>query len=307
MTNRSKPHYTEGIVRGQLERMGLDIRSESKGWAMVLCPLHDDQKTPSLSIQLASGGWKCLAGCGQNADLADLVSRVTGEPFDKIKQELSAERGTAAHLLDMLAEVEPGETEVEPLFYEIGKVPKYWINRGFTLKQARQWSVGYDAEEHSLVIPIKLHGKIKGLIYRRLRPNDNRSKYKYSPGFDKSNYVFGEDEARLLLEQGGSLWIVEGPLDAIWVQGYGYPCVAALGVPLTATQGDIIKKMAVSVVLAFDNDDAGRKATNQAKDLLRMVPELRILPLPEGKKDVQECTEEELMQAYSSALPSYLT
>ncbi len=33
------------------------------GWAVGLCPLHDDHN-PSLAVNLHHGGWRCLAGCG---------------------------------------------------------------------------------------------------------------------------------------------------------------------------------------------------------------------------------------------------
>ncbi len=36
------------------------------GWAVGLCPLHDDHN-PSLSVNLHHGGWRCLAGCGSGS------------------------------------------------------------------------------------------------------------------------------------------------------------------------------------------------------------------------------------------------
>ncbi len=44
--------------------LGQALRPNSKGQTYTFCPFHDDRRQ-SLSINVASGLWKCHAGCGQ--------------------------------------------------------------------------------------------------------------------------------------------------------------------------------------------------------------------------------------------------
>lgn len=58
----------------------------ASGWAQGRCPFHDDHDA-SLSVQLASGGWKCFAGCG-SGDLLSFHERLTGRPFKEAVRDL---------------------------------------------------------------------------------------------------------------------------------------------------------------------------------------------------------------------------
>ena len=82
-------------------------------------------------------------------------------------------------------------------------------------------------------------------------------------------------------------WVIvaEGVFDYLSLAGWGYPSVAALG-----TQG--MDKVAAAlrgcprVFLAFDNDDAGRDAAENLKDLLGR--RAAVVNLPRGLADVGE-------------------
>ncbi len=54
---------TEQVQRYFEDRVGLALRPDGKGEAMVLCPFHEDGN-PSLSINVRRGVWHCFAGCG---------------------------------------------------------------------------------------------------------------------------------------------------------------------------------------------------------------------------------------------------
>lgn len=63
-------------------------RTCGDGWALGLCPFHDDH-SPSLSVNLDGrrGGWICFAGCGQG-DLVGFHMRLKGLVFREAVRDL---------------------------------------------------------------------------------------------------------------------------------------------------------------------------------------------------------------------------
>lgn len=108
-----------------------------------------------------------------------------------------------------------------------------------------------------------------------------------TPIFDKSRNLYGINFARRTrLKE----WIlVEGYMDVISIYQAGFPqVVAALGTAFNAEHAKIIKRYADSVVVLFDSDDAGTKATLRAIPfLLSAGLKVRVLQVS-GAKDPDE-------------------
>jgi DNA primase len=90
--------------------------------------------------------------------------------------------------------------------------------------------------------------------------------------YHKGDVLFGLHEGRQVLAGGGRAVIVEGPLDAIAVNVAGegrYAGVAPCGTALTAAQVTALRKAGGGApILAFDGDQAGRKAAVRGYSLL---------------------------------------
>jgi DNA primase len=103
--------------------------------------------------------------------------------------------------------------------------------------------------------------------------------------YHKGDVLFGLHEAGQVLGGGGRAVIVEGPLDAIAVSVAGdgrYAGVAPCGTALTAEQVAALQRAGGSMpVLAFDGDQAGRKAAVRAYPLMRDADAL-VAEFPEG-------------------------
>jgi DNA primase catalytic core len=103
-------------------------------------------------------------------------------------------------------------------------------------------------------------------------------KYLNSPGtalYEKGQVLFGLSEGYDALAAGAVPVIVEGPLDAIAVSAAGYgqcAAVAPCGTALTAAQVAALDRAAglreTGVLVAFDADEAGRRAAVNAYHLL---------------------------------------
>ena len=109
--------------------------------------------------------------------------------------------------------------------------------------------------------------------------------------YRKGQVLFGLHEGRNLLAAGASMVIVEGPLDAVAVTTASegrYVGVAPCGTALTADQVGQLAECAAGgegrVLVAFDGDQAGQRATSRAWDLLagRFAEPLSVL-FPPGQ------------------------
>lgn len=294
MDRRYLPSYGETTVRRTLDLLGIEILSESRGWGSALCPLHEDS-SQSFGVELTDGGWVCRADCGRSDDLADLVARVRGmDPEDARHQLRSGMVADGDALRDLLrGRPEPREAKPVPLFYERGRVPGYWLRRGFTVETARAWDVGWDPELRAVVVPFTVNGRLVGLV-RRTVDRDARAKYLDSPGMPKSRYLFGLDHVPPDAEE---VALVEGPLDAVWLWQCGYPAVAELGSALSEEQAEILRSRFRRVTLALDGDAAGRHAEEIARGRLTPRVVLSRLELPPGRKDPAECRPAEIAAA----------
>jgi DNA primase len=121
------------------------------------------------------------------------------------------------------------------------------------------------------------------------RTLDERSaKYINSPTtalFDKSNTLYGLEQARHKIVSTGTAVVVEGYTDVIMAHSKGCDnVVAALGTSFTPGQGRILRRYAKKVVLIFDSDTAGMEAANRALEIcLAQHIDIALASVPEGK------------------------
>lgn len=86
--------------------------------------------------------------------------------------------------------------------------------------------------------------------------------------FHKKNHLYGLNIAKNNLTR--DIFLVEGYMDVIAMHQYGFSsAVASLGTSLTEQQAQSIKKYCNNVYLAYDNDEAGIKATLRGIDILK--------------------------------------
>jgi len=106
-----------------------------------------------------------------------------------------------------------------------------------------------------------------------------------TPLFDKSNSLYGLEQARHQIVSTGTAVIVEGYTDCIMAHQFGCNnVVATLGTSFTAGHGRILRRYAKKVILLFDSDVAGIEAANRALDVcLSQRIDIRLASVPEGK------------------------
>ena len=188
--------------------------------------------------------------------------------------------------------------------YGLGYAPNSWDalrnylkEKGFSYEQMAEAGVVnkgrsggyYDAFRNRVMFPIiDLRKNVIGFGGRVL--DDSKPKYLNTNDtlvFKKSRNLFSLNFAKNHTD--GRLILAEGYMDVIAVNQAGFEnVVATLGTALTPEQARLIAGYAKEVIIAYDSDGAGRKATDRAVGLLEEAGvSAKILQL-RGAKDPDE-------------------
>ena len=131
----------------------------------------------------------------------------------------------------------------------------------------------YDRFINRVIFPIfDYRGNVIGFGGRVL--DDSLPKYLNSPdtlAFNKKYNLYGLNFARKnIIDR--TIILVEGYMDLISLYQYGIRNVCAtLGTALTIDQGKLLKRYVDNVIISYDSDNAGVKATLRAIDILSSI------------------------------------
>ncbi|MFH1170269.1 MAG: DNA primase [Candidatus Vogelbacteria bacterium] len=125
------------------------------------------------------------------------------------------------------------------------------------------------------------------------------AKYINSPDtllYDKSRALYLFDRAKLAIRRAGRCVLVEGQFDAVLSHQAGIvETIAVSGTALSGAHLDLIHRLTNQLIMAFDGDEAGIKASDRAITLaLERGFEVRVVVLPAGRDPaeiIQESSE----------------
>lgn len=130
-------------------------------------------------------------------------------------------------------------------------------------------------------------GEVVGFGGRIISEASDEPKYINTPEtllFKKRENLYGIFQAKLPMKEKDRAIVVEGYMDVLMMHKVGLKeTVAPLGTALTEEQLQILQKYSKKLFLFFDNDDAGRKATDRTIDLifqkgLEIIPTVILIP-----------------------------
>jgi hypothetical protein len=131
-------------------------------------------------------------------------------------------------------------------------------------------------------------------------PFDPIPKWQFQAGFPKSEFLYNLDSVR----QAGSPYIVlaEGPGDVWRCLETGIPAVACFGTSLSARQAELLAQLGKTVLVAFDNDEAGREGSASAASRLQPLGVAhRVVAVPAEYHDLGEMPTGELCELVAAA------
>ncbi len=131
-------------------------------------------------------------------------------------------------------------------------------------------------------------GEVIAFSGRLLKDEEGAAKYLNSPEtplFRKGNVLFGLHQSKRPLIEANCAIVCEGQLDLITLfEAQIRNVVAPQGTAFTENQARILRRFVDEVVLCFDSDAAGAKATERSLDaLLQNDFVIRVVELPQGE------------------------
>lgn len=189
--------------------------------------------------------------------------------------------------------VERGLHETTIQEFEIGYAPvgsdalmRELVKKGFSMRDIEEAGLVFKTERGTywdrfrgrIMFPIYSHvGKVVGFTGRTLPSNltssqdVNIAKYVNSPEtpiFQKSKILYGFHKAKGAVREANAAVLVEGQMDFLMTYQSGVKnVVASSGTALSAEHLKTLRRLAETVILCFDNDEAGQKAIERSIDL----------------------------------------
>lgn len=222
------------------------------------CEQHDNKNTPAASVNVSLGVWVCYS-CGAAGRTNGKVSRAAD---------------VLALSQNMLKEAQP-ETVMSPMWLDLFDAhhpSPYWVDR-FDFATAELYRCGTDPASGNPTYPVRnIDNKILGVVQR----TRSTPKYLYPAGVSISRCLFGWEFKDMNLQTVYPLILVEGATDVFAIhhrlRGFAF---GVYGAGLKQPQVAMVKRASRStgkpVMLAFDNDKAGRRATEESVSLLESV------------------------------------
>lgn len=282
-----------------LEVVGKHVKLERRGKNYFgLCPFHDD-KNPSMSVNVEKGIFTCFS-CGTKGDAIIFNQKIKGITYEESIKELSDK--TINYTKKEPTSIEKIYNEVAT-FYEYNlhnsesgkEALQYLFSRGFDINTIKAFNLGlattndtlytlltekgYTSElihetglinkhkqdffKSRLIFPIKnTENNVVGFSGRTLK--DDKVKY-YNTNFKKGETLYNLGNALGEIRKQDYVVITEGFFDVMRSVDVGVKnVVATMGTAITEEHVKEIGKYTKNVVLAFDPDEAGRKATLSA-------------------------------------------
>ena len=288
---------------------------------MVQCPYHKDgqERKPSAGIRKSDGVFHCLA-CGKTRSLPEVITDCFGsndalfgyrwlsKNFASVEVQnredisLDLERNDISDKSRILANSNPDKsvciTEEELDSYRY--IHPYLYKRGLTDDIIEKFDLGYDKRTDSITFPVRdMNGDCMFIARRSIKTKH----FDIPKGINKPLYGLYEVTQAIKIPRGATrypiivpddIYVCEGLFDCLRLWCNDKYAVAGFGCLFSSYQVKQLQDLpGRSIILALDNDNAGRDATQRLRKLItnKIIKEV---VLPPFRKDIGECTDEEI-------------
>lgn len=261
------PNYLE-----LLEEQG---KIESRGEGYYVCPFCNsgDKKNYTAAFHIDGTRYNCFA-CTEHGDIFDLVAHMENLPSDWKKHY--------NRTLKIMRPYLDGNKPVKNQSVKIPEVPKivdyteylhkchnnvtqtdYFSNRGLSRKTIDRFNLGYDPGKNLVTIPY--NSDCKGYVHRILWESDNKYCKFGNEIFHIDALYYDPSDMALLFGKRDYVFVCEGQIDAMSFAEIG---LDAIGIGGVNEVPKLVKQLKVKpsdkvLVMALDNDKAGRRATGK--------------------------------------------
>ena len=317
------------------DALEIEVIKEMGSEDICRCPLpsHDGyDANPSFSLNRDKLVYNCFA-CGVGGTIIDLVARVKNLDYEEAYQfcrtylDQTLGKDNPFAFGERINEIFSRDKQSSSIFKPLPRFnksvlkdwlveyPEYFESRGISRKSQDKFLLGYDAFHKrgdyvgpAAIIPHFFEDMLVGYQERWTeedRPK-NIPKYTNTKNFPRGETLYGYD----LIVAGNNdqpIVVVESALTAVYLDQIGFPSVATFGAQVTDEQIRLLRAFSWGVILAFDNDEAGRNARDLVGERLRKSISVHILPeYGSEKSDLNDFSEEEVVEIMQKAKPWFI-
>lgn len=292
-------------LRSQLSANGIQLlhtMRDTPDNIQVCCPYHKggQERRPSAGVHKSSGIFHCFS-CGETHTLQEMISHCFGK-YDDVVGAFGWEWLLKNFLTVSIEERKPIELnflrnpeEKATLYVSDEELDKYRVyhpymwKRKMTPEVVEIFDIGYDADTKSITFPVR---DKQGRCLFIARRSVVTKFFNYPAGVEKP--VYGLYELSRYGQYQKEVIICESMIDAIYFWTVGKYAVALNGLGNELQFKQLKEMQCRKFILCTDSDEAGMKARSRIKKNVRNKIITEYI-LPEGRKDANDCTPEELL------------
>lgn len=271
------------------------------------CPIHYGDNENAFVWRYDNYLWYCFTGCQCGGDVFDFIAykndlstehdfkQVVNKTAEILKLDISSleigER-TNEHIKDTRKWIEfvSWKKKITQKQYDIsllGEIKDITRYKNYGKDIIDNFNIKYCSTINRLVVPIyDINGVCIGTTLRRIEETDNPKWLHRPKTLQTGNLLYNLNN--ILEYKFSVIHVVEGCGDVWNMYKIGHlNTVGCFGAHLTDEQEELLLMNFETIILAFDNDKAGRNATRKAIEKLKYKTNLFVLDL-ENHKDPGE-------------------
>jgi DNA primase len=296
-------------LREMIEEGGVPFKEGASSFIFT-CPRCN--KSEKLYVRKTDGRFVCFV-CKEDSGFQGRgefgLAEIYGQSVSNIKSQIcdfAAVKATETIKLALIDPYEPNWDKEESIgldeveypsdfvdhksdLFQLGR--QYLLKRGLNDEIIEKYQIMAHPAWRTVVFPIKIDGILVGW---QERSYVNSFKFT-SKGFKKAQCLMFQDN----LNDSDHAILCEGPMDALMCHYIG-GAVASMGKGVSQIQLDILKDNAKKLYIALD-PDANTEIDSVCRKMYGEVDEIYIMEPPKGKKDLGECSFEEVKEQFNIA------
>lgn len=176
--------------------------------------------------------------------------------------------------------LKPIDTKVLEYYLPIGNI--MFENDGISLSTQRFFECGYDPQTNRLTIPIyseigHLVG-VKGRLFQE-QIEEGQNKYLYLFNCNKGKILYGLNKNLDMIIRQDKVYVAESEKAVMQMYDMGYYGVATGGSKITKYQINMLTRLGVQIIFAYDKDIDEDELNNIAKQFVEGVPVYAIIDM----------------------------
>lgn len=255
-----------------LEEQG---KTENRGNDYWVCPFcgSGDKKNYTAAFHVNGTRYNCFS-CNEHGDIFDLVAHIEGLPNDwkkhynrtlKIMRPYLDGNKPEKNKSVKIPNIAKEENYAEYLYKCHKNIAQtdYFSKRGLSKEIIDRFVLGYDLKSNLVTIPY--NPNCKGYVHRVLWNSSDNKYCKYGNEIFNIDSLYTSSINMLFPDSRDYVFVTEGQIDAMSIEEIGLPACGLGGVNEVSKLVNQLKDNPCNkiLILALDNDKAGRRATGK--------------------------------------------